>query len=103
MRVSKFKRNFFLMAIVAMMGLAASAAEIFVSNAIELKEALKTVKAGDVIIWKDGKYQDVKIDFRPAVSGTAQKPIILRAQTPGKVSFSGGSQLLIGGNYLQVR
>ena len=102
MRVSKFKRNFFLMAIVAMMGLAASAAEIFVSNAIELKEALKTVKAGDVIIWKDGKYQDVKIDFRPAVSGTAQKPIILRAQTPGKVSFSGGSQLLIGGNYLQA-
>jgi poly(beta-D-mannuronate) lyase len=58
--------------------------------------------AGDEICWKDGNYVDIKINFFPKANGTPQKPIILKAQTAGKVSFSGNSTISIGGNYLQV-
>lgn len=80
-----------------------STSEAFlVSDVAELEAALAKVKAGDVIIWKDGKYKDIKINFNPKASGTAEKPIVLKAQTVGKVSFSGSSKISIGGNYLQV-
>jgi poly(beta-D-mannuronate) lyase len=35
-------------------------------------------------------------------NGTSEKRIVLKAQTVGKVSFSGSSQLFISGNYLVV-
>lgn len=78
------------------------AAQFIVADIKQLNDALTKVKAGDVIIWKNGKFTDVKIDFSPFVNGTALKPIILRAQTAGKVSLSGNSQILIGGDYLRV-
>jgi poly(beta-D-mannuronate) lyase len=76
--------------------------EISVSTVAELEAALTIVQAGDVIVWKDGKYKDIKINFYPKAKGTAEKPIVLKAQTAGKVVFSGSSKLSIGGVYLQV-
>ena len=78
------------------------ATEYLVGSTYELESILSKVKAGDFIIWKDGVYSDVKIDFSPVYSGTSEKPIVLKAQTAGKVSFSGSSQLFISGNYLVV-
>jgi poly(beta-D-mannuronate) lyase len=78
------------------------ATEYLVSNTTELNAALAKAQAGDVIVWKDGHYKDVKINFMSTNNGTAEKPIVLKAQTAGKVSFSGSSQLSIGGKYLQV-
>lgn len=59
-----------------------------------------TLAPGDEIIWEDGAYADQKIDFD--AMGTEENPIILRAETPGGVVFSGDSQLNIGGEYLIV-
>ena len=78
------------------------ATEYLVGTTYEFENVLTKVKAGDFIIWKDGKYSDVKIDFSPLSIGTSEKPIVLKAKTAGKVSFSGSSQLFISGNYLIV-
>lgn len=78
----------------------ANATKFTVNNLNEFEQALSKSKAGDVIVWKDGKYEDIKINFKE--NGTAENPIVLKAQTAGKVSFLGNSQLLLSGNYLQV-
>lgn len=78
------------------------ATEYLVGTTYEFESILTKVKAGDFIIWKNGIYSDIKIDFSPLSNGTSEKPIVLKAQTAGKVSFSGSSQLFISGNYLVV-
>ena len=77
------------------------AGDFIVSNLKEFEEVAFKAKAGNVIVWKEGKYENIKINFR--ANGNAENPIILKAQTDGKVSFSGNSQILLSGNYLQVK
>ena len=76
--------------------------EFLVSDITEFNTALSKVKAGDVIVWKDGNYKDIKINFNPKVSGAEGKSIVLKAQTAGKVVFSGSSKIALGSDYLQV-
>ena len=83
-------------------GYRSMAADFFVSDVKELKAIAGKVKAGDVIIWKNGKYADIKIEFAPAAKATADKPIHLRAETAGKVIFTGNSQLTVNGEGLQA-
>lgn len=78
------------------------ATEYLIKTKNDFEIALKKVNPGDVIIWKEGNYSDVKIDFTPQINGTSEQPILLKAQLAGKVIFSGNSQLFIGGNYLVV-
>jgi len=78
------------------------AAEYSVANAAEFKIALEKVQAGDEVIWKDGTYSDVKINFQPKQKGTADVWIVLKAQTAGKVIFTGSSQLILNGTYLRA-
>ncbi|APZ46122.1 alginate lyase [Polaribacter reichenbachii] len=73
---------------------------IFVSNVNELTEALKSVKAGDDIVLKNGTYKDINIKF--IGEGTEGNPITLSAETPGEVFIEGESSLEISGNYLKV-
>ncbi len=56
---------------------------------------------GDVIILANGTYTtDERIDF--VGNGTADNPIVFRAETPGGVKFTGGLQMNIGGDYVVV-
>ena len=73
---------------------------ILVSNEAELKEAMSTLKEGDNIVLKEGIYKDVEIKF--SGNGTKENPIVLKAETPGKVFIEGVSSLEISGNYLTV-
>lgn len=73
---------------------------ILVSNVTALQNALKSVKAGDNIVLKDGVYKDVEIQF--IGEGTKENPITLKAENAGKVFIEGLSSLEISGNYLQV-
>lgn len=66
----------------------------------ELQEAIKNVNIGDEIVLKDGIWKDVAIQFYG--EGTKDNPIILRAETPGKVLLEGNSSLKLGGKYLEV-
>ena len=63
--------------------------EIIVGNNSELIEATKNAKAGDVIVIKNGTYKNVEIEF--IGDGTKEKPIVLKAETPGKVFIEGVS------------
>ena len=81
---------------------AAYAKEYPIANEQALRVVLKTVVAGDVIVWKDGTYTDVRINFKPDAAGADGNPIVLKAQTAGKVIFTGNSRLSIAGSYLQV-
>ena len=66
----------------------------YVSSAAELK-ALGTLEAGDVVVWRDGTYDGETVALKGA--GTAENPVVLRAETPGGVCFTGTSRLTIEG------
>ncbi|WP_339721926.1 chondroitinase-B domain-containing protein [uncultured Paraglaciecola sp.] len=78
----------------------ATAKNILVSNEAQLNAAIKNANAGDNIVFKNGTYQDIEIEFYG--EGTAENPIVLRAETAGKVFIEGQSNLKIGGQYLFV-
>lgn len=73
---------------------------IVVKNIEELKKANSSVVPGDVVLLQNGTWNNVRILL--TASGTAEKPIIFKAQTPGQVRITGNSFLKIGGNYLVV-
>ena len=77
------------------------AAEIRVATPTGVPAAMAKTKPGDVVVLADGLYTDTKLSFQ--AEGTAEKPVVLRAQTPGQVRFTGKSQLTFGGSYVHVR
>jgi poly(beta-D-mannuronate) lyase len=81
-------------------GLPAGAAEHRVSSADDITRLADTLKPGDVLILTDGTWKDQTISFRG--KGTAEKPITLKAQTPGKVVLTGASSVAIDGEHLVV-
>lgn len=78
----------------------APATETVVTSQSEYLEALKTARAGDVIILADGEWRDFEVLFTG--TGTADKPITLKAETKGKVILTGQSNLRLAGEYLVV-
>lgn len=96
------KNSIFVVLLFWVFTLQVKATEYLVETTTDFENALKKVNPGDIIIWKEGNYSDIKIDFTPLLNGTSEKPIFLKAQKAGKVKFSGNSQLFIGGDYLVV-
>ncbi len=74
--------------------------EVLVSNKEELTKGIKEALPGDVIVMSNGIWKDVEIKFK--ADGLAENPIILKAETPGKVFIEGQSFLKIGGHFLEV-
>ncbi|WP_166963846.1 chondroitinase-B domain-containing protein [Yeosuana marina] len=74
---------------------------ILVSNSDELQDAIFKSKAGDNIVMSNGIWIDVQIKFYG--KGTKEKPIVLKAETAGKVMIEGASDLKLGGDYLEVK
>ena len=75
-------------------------AQTKVSNYNQLEAALSTALPGDNIIMANGNWVDVQIKITK--SGTEAKPIILSAETPGKVLIQGQSDLQLGADYITV-
>jgi poly(beta-D-mannuronate) lyase len=71
-----------------------------VSNQEELNTALAKAHAGDSILLKSGVWKDISLTIE--TSGTAQQPIVIAAQQPGKVQFTGNSFIRFGSNYVTV-
>jgi poly(beta-D-mannuronate) lyase len=69
-----------------------AAQNITVSNNSELYSTIKNAKPGAVIIMKNGIWTDAVINFDS--KATEAKPIILKAETPGKVILTGKSKLI---------
>nr|WP_255587132.1 polysaccharide lyase 6 family protein [Hephaestia mangrovi] len=62
--------------------------------------ASRQLKADDTIALADGEWRDVTIQL--VGRGTADKPITLTAEHPGKVILTGRSNLKLAGSYLVV-
>lgn len=78
----------------------AIAASWLVHDAAEFATAASALQPGDEIVMADGTWTDARLLLK--AEGTAAAPIVLRAQTAGKVVLSGRSDLRLAGSYLQV-
>ncbi len=76
------------------------AAEHRVSSAADIARISAEAKPGDVIVMSDGEWNDQAVVL--GAKGTAEKPITLRAQTPGKVVLTDKSLVTIDGEHLVV-
>jgi poly(beta-D-mannuronate) lyase len=78
----------------------AAALEHRVSSAADIARATDKLKPGDMLVMADGTWANQVIVFQGR--GTAQQPITLRAETPGKVILVGESSVSIDGEHLVV-
>src|SRR5262245_61930723 len=72
-----------------------------VSSAAGIAQLSDQLKPGDTVVLSNGTWQDQMLVL--SAKGTANKPITFKAETPGKVIFSGNSSIVIDGEYLVVR
>ncbi len=78
----------------------ARGAETLVNNQDEYREAVREAQPGDTIILANRIWRDFEILFTGR--GSADKPIILTAETKGEVIISGLSNLRLAGEHLVV-
>lgn len=76
------------------------AAEYRLNDLEDLADTVEKAQPGDVITLADGTYQSADLLFE--AQGTAERPIVLRAATTGKVVLTGKSRLRIAGSHLVV-
>ncbi len=76
------------------------ATDYYATNLNELKSAISAAEPGDTLTMANGLWSDVKIVFQ--ATGTEAAPILLRAETPGRVIINGRSNLRIAGDYLII-
>ena len=74
--------------------------DVKVKNIQALKEALETVKPGDVILLANGIWKDVELKIE--ANGEKNKMITIKAEEKGKVFFEGQSNLKVGGSFVQI-
>ena len=63
--------------------------------------AVKKLAPGDTVVLADGEWRDFEILFTG--QGSAEEPITLRGETPGRVIITGASNLRLAGAHLVVR
>jgi poly(beta-D-mannuronate) lyase len=81
-------------------GASASAAEHRISSAEAFRLIAPNLQPGDAVILSDGVWRDqaVVIDR----SGTQGRPITVRAESAGKVIFTGRSSMRVGGDFVSL-
>ena len=87
-------------ALALVMSAGSLAADFRVANQTEYLATVGKLAPGDTIILKDGIWRDFEIVFEGA--GEPDRPITLRAETPGKVFITGQSNLALAGEHLLV-
>lgn len=76
------------------------ASEYYVRDASEIQNAMSSAQPGDTLTMANGIWVDEDIDFTG--NGEVDLPIVLRAETPGRVILTGKSRMDISGSYLVV-
>ena len=71
-----------------------------VNSIAEFDQVVATLQPGDKVILANGTWTDVELKFMRR--GTADKPIEMTAEEPGKVIITGQSNLSISGSHLIV-
>ena len=78
----------------------ALAKDIPIADAAAFAAASQTINAGDTLILQDGTWADSQLKLH--AEGTAAQPVTIKAQTPGKVIFTGTSRISVGGSHIIV-
>jgi poly(beta-D-mannuronate) lyase len=73
---------------------------MLVRTVAELQEALRAAQPGDAVVLADGRWENADIVFDRV--GEPDRPVLLRAETPGMVLLTGRSRIRIGGQHLTV-
>jgi poly(beta-D-mannuronate) lyase len=76
----------------------AGAAEQEATSAADVARIAPQLKPGDTVVLLNGVWTDQQLELD--VSGTADRPITIRAQTPGKVKLTGTSSLTLAGRHV---
>lgn len=83
-----------------LLAIPALARDIPIADVAAFATAAQSINAGDTLILKDGTWADTQLKL--SAEGTAAKPVTIKAQTPGKVIFTGTSRLSVGGSHIIV-
>lgn len=94
------KRFFFSGMLILFTFCSAFSANTLVSSISDLNKAVKKAQPGDTIRLLNGTYTDEKLVFHGV--GAVENPIVIKAETDGKVFIEGNSNMRIGGEYLEV-
>ncbi|MEI6465188.1 MAG: polysaccharide lyase 6 family protein [Verrucomicrobiota bacterium] len=76
------------------------ARELLLAGPAELSAALKAARPGDILTLKNGTWQDASLVV--AKGGAADRPVEIRAESPGGVTLSGQSSLTVNAAYVTV-
>lgn len=71
-----------------------------VTSIAQFEKVMPELVPGDTVVLADGVWSDFQITLTG--EGTAEKPITIRAETPGQVILSGQSNLRLSGQHLIV-
>lgn len=77
------------------------AQEYLVSSSKELRKRVSDAKPGDVIIMKAGRWHDQQIKIKG--EGSADKPILVKAERLGETILTGSSYLHVGGSHITIQ
>ena len=94
------KKAFLYLALLTCISINLCAQQVEVATIKEYNSAIEKAKAGTTIILKNGTWKDVELNAHG--KGTKEAPIVIKAETPGKVIISGNSTLNIYGEYVIV-
>jgi len=67
----------------------------------EVSQAVRNAQPGSEIVIRNGTYENIELVIHG--TGTAERPIIVRAETLGQVILSGHSNLRLAGEFVEVR
>ncbi|MBJ7260126.1 MAG: hypothetical protein JHD33_11365, partial [Chthoniobacterales bacterium] len=77
-----------------------AARDIPVNDARALASALKSAQPGDVLVLAKGEWKDEALEITKG--GTAEKPLTIRAESPGETILTGTSSLRIKAPHIVV-
>lgn len=86
--------------LIFVLSLPALAKDIAIPDAAAFASAAKVVLPGDALILQDGAWADARLKIH--AEGTAEQPVTIKAQTPGRVVLTGNSRLSLSGRHVIV-
>lgn len=97
----KIKNHLFFLILLLHISLYAQENKFIVKDIAAYNDAIKKALPGTNIILKNGIWKDVHL--KAYGNGVKENPIVIKAETPGKVIISGDSKLQIYGTYIVVQ
>jgi len=72
-----------------------------IASDTNVKQLCSKVKAGDSLILENGVWKDIELEFA-SLDGTEESPVLIVAETPGKVVFTGKTSFRVSGQHVIV-